>query len=169
MSIEWRDVVGFEGLYRISNDGQVFSISKNRNKKFCSSLRGYHKVQLSKDKKPKQFFVHRLVAFAFIPLVAGKKFINHKNGVKTDNSVPNLEWCNTSENTLHAYKHLGAKGRAKYEDIQYLAFATCLVKYKKNELKIMTPTAFNWSLRSGRNPTTIAIKEFLKEFSLIKD
>lgn len=47
---------------------------------------------------------HRVVAESFLPKVAGKDYINHKNGIKTDNRVENLEWCTKSENTTHAYE-----------------------------------------------------------------
>src|SRR5699024_1348986 len=59
---------------------------------------------LYKDKIPKYFPVHRLVAMAFIPNPDNKPQVNHINGNKKDNCVKNLEWCTSSENNLHAYK-----------------------------------------------------------------
>lgn len=65
--------------------------------------KGYIEVSLYKDKKCKIYLVHRLVATSFIDNLDNKKYINHKNGIKNDNRVYNLEWCTQSENMQHAY------------------------------------------------------------------
>ena len=62
-------------------------------------------MALSKESKEKRFYIHRLVAKAFIPNHENKSQINHINGNKLDNSVENLEWCTNSENQRHAIKH----------------------------------------------------------------
>ena len=60
---------------------------------------------MKNEGKRYDFTIHRLVALAFIPNEENKPFINHKNGIKTDNRVENLEWCNQSENVTHAVKN----------------------------------------------------------------
>jgi hypothetical protein len=69
------------------------------------NINGYIDVSLYKDKKCKIYLVHRLVALNFLDNLDNKKYINHKNGVKTDNRVYNLEWCTHSENMQHAYNN----------------------------------------------------------------
>jgi hypothetical protein len=126
--IIWKDIPGYEGLYQISNDGQVKSLerktytitplgeiihSQTKPSRIMKptntrgkSKSGYSFVFLSKETK-KPMMVHRLVALAFLPPVEGKPLVNHKNGKKLDNRLENLEWCNKSENSLHSYHVLG--------------------------------------------------------------
>lgn len=97
----WKDIQGFEGLYQVSNFGNVFSFKTN--KRIVGGLcRNYRIVDLKKDKKRHILFVHRLVAQAFIPNPENKKEINHKNLNKLDNRVSNLEWVSRKENIQHA-------------------------------------------------------------------
>lgn len=101
------DIKGYEGLYAVTDDGRVWSYpkaTKHNGKMITLSPHrsGYITVELSKNGKQKRFYVHRLVAQAFIP--NEKKEVNHKNGIKTDNRVENLEWVTSSENKLHAEK-----------------------------------------------------------------
>ena len=65
---------------------------------------GYYYVNLYKNGTPRHYYVHRLIAEAFIPNPNNKPEINHKNGVKTDNRIANLEYCTAKENVIHAYK-----------------------------------------------------------------
>ena len=113
----WNDVVGYKGYYKVSDRGRVKSLErvinrttskqkiKERILKASCTETGYKKVVLYKNNKKKTKKVHRLVAESFIENPYKKKTINHKNGIKTDNSVCNLEWATYSENNKHAYKN----------------------------------------------------------------
>ena len=121
----WKDIDGYEGYYQISNRGRVKSLTrktkyqnttrklKEKIKSAFISTTGYERVELSRDNSNKKYNVHRLVATAFIPKIEGKEFVNHINGIKTDNRVENLEWCSCSENELHAYRIGLAKNSEK--------------------------------------------------------
>ena len=109
----WKDVVGYEGLYQVSNLGRVKSVitwngyeylKKEKIMKPFENKRGYKSIGFTKDGKTITYRLHRIVAQAFIPNPENKPIINHKNGVKSDNRVENLEWCTYSENTIHAIK-----------------------------------------------------------------
>lgn len=106
---EWKFIKGYEGLYEISSLGNVMSLNSNNSNQSKLLVggfsNGYRQVGLNGINKTKRVKVHRLVAIAFIPNTEKKPFINHKNGIKTDNRVENLEWCTSKENYIHAYKN----------------------------------------------------------------
>lgn len=106
----WKDVVGYEGLYQVSNLGNVKSLnyrSKGISKILkYSLLYGYPSLSLTKDGIYKTYRIHRLVAIAFIDNPNNKPQVNHKNGNRADNSLNNLEWVTNKENVIHAYKVL---------------------------------------------------------------
>lgn len=107
---EWRSVVGWEGLYEVSNLGRVRS--KTRYKKVLKGYvipSGYVEVILSTKNKGKHKLVHRLVCESFIPNPQAKPCVNHKDGNKTNNCVLNLEWVTYSENERHSFDVLGKK------------------------------------------------------------
>lgn len=108
MKEKWKDVVGYEDLYQVSNRGQV----KRNNKilRFNQNRNKYLAVSLSKHGVVKTFRIHRLVALAFIERKDSKKnVVNHLDGNRTNNRVENLRWSTISENHLHAYQVLGKK------------------------------------------------------------
>lgn len=98
---EWKDIQGYEN-YSVSSCGKVFSKKNNLLLRPYTNECGYLKVVLY-GKLRKTFSVHRLVGLAFLEPVAGAKDLNHINGIKTDNSLGNLEWTTSKENTVHAF------------------------------------------------------------------
>ena len=102
----WKPVVGYEKQYRVSSLSRVKSIDRKRKLILSPGLnKRYLFVSLTKNKKHKPKRIHRLVAEAFIPNPQKYRIVNHKNGIKTDNRIENLEWCTYSENLTHAYKN----------------------------------------------------------------
>lgn len=108
--IEWVDIA--PGKYQINKDGVVRSLvridSMGRiqggfNIKSSIGRGGYYSVSLRITNKQKTFFLHRLIAQAFIPNPENKPCVNHKNSNRLDNSIQNLEWCTISENNSHAH------------------------------------------------------------------
>lgn len=112
---EWRDVVGYEGLYEVSSLGRVRNVGDPRYigliMATIKSKAGYLRVGLSNGRKRRMFTSHRLVALAFVPNPEKKPQINHKDGNKMNNHPSNLEWCTAKEDRIHAVKHgLAATG-----------------------------------------------------------
>jgi hypothetical protein len=109
----WVDVKGYEGLYTVSNLGNVRSKHKRGvsvgNMKFNKGTGGYSYVHLHKNKQRKIRSVHSLVANAFIENKENKPQVNHINFIKTDNTVENLEWVTPSENGLHSFRNSDRK------------------------------------------------------------
>lgn len=111
----WKDIEGYEGLYQVSDTGEVRGLDRkttgNRHRtikgtvlKKGKTTTGYWLVVLSKDGKSKTHKVHRLVAKAFIENPLGKPNVNHIDNNPLNNNVSNLEWCTQSENVAHAYR-----------------------------------------------------------------
>lgn len=117
----WKDVNGYEGVYEVSNQGDVRSVDrviKCSNGKILNvkgknmtqrESRGYKRVGLSKGHKEKVYSVHRLVAKAFILNEFNKKTVNHIDGNRSNNMCSNLEWSTLSENIKHSFESLGKK------------------------------------------------------------
>ena len=96
----FKDIKGYEGLYQVSNLGNVksFHTGKERILKFKENRDNYLQVGLYKDGKGKNYYVHRLVAEAFIPKIEEKTHIDHIDGNRQNNNVNNLRWCSQKEN-----------------------------------------------------------------------
>ena len=126
MQENWKDIIGFEGLYQVSDMGRVKSLErfifkkmyggglhcykrKERIKKF-DIVRDYCTVELSKASTKERFKVHRLVATAFIPNPENKPVVNHIDNSPLNNCVTNLEWCTHKENIAHCVSQGRHKG-----------------------------------------------------------
>lgn len=103
--IEWREIEEYEGLYRISNTGQIFSYKSNKDLHPTIDTDGYQIVGLYKDNQQKKYKVHRLVATHFISNPLGLPQVNHKDENKQNNSVSNLEWCDARHNINHGSRN----------------------------------------------------------------
>lgn len=136
----WKDIEGFEGCYQVSNLGRVRSLDHkterlNRGRKQVITFKGkvltprkHTSGYLNIGIKRKNYYIHRLVAAAFIKKKEHQDSVNHIDGDKTNNSVENLEWCTHQENLNHAEK-MGlrfAKGEAnpmaklKISDVKFI-------------------------------------------------
>ena len=110
----WKDVKGYEGLYQVSNLGQVKRLGNDRQMrektlKGNKVKSGYMQVVLCKKGKSKPLYVHRLVAIAFIPNPNNHKEINHIDEIKTNNNFENLEWCNHKYNCNYGTRNIRRK------------------------------------------------------------
>lgn len=113
---KWKDVVGYENLYKVSNLGSVKRLSRESVDKLGRPYKlkekllkpnrikgGYFQLKLTRDKVEKSLLLHRLVCEAFHgPAPEGRNFVNHKDGDKSNNRADNLEWVSVQENTDHA-------------------------------------------------------------------
>lgn len=101
----WKDIEGYEGLYQVSNYGNVKSMERTIYKRKCKTImktpslsgKGYLKTSLCKNGKIKYAFIHRLVAQAFIPNPENKPTVDHIDRNKLNNNVNNLRWATYTE------------------------------------------------------------------------
>lgn len=114
-----KDIPGFEGLYAITEDGRVWSYPKSwitgrenhslSHKGFFKKARldgrGYYCIELSKNKKVSPHKIHRLIAKTYIANPKNYPLVNHKNHIRNDNRIENLEWCTYSQNNLFYRNH----------------------------------------------------------------
>ena len=105
MRVKWKDIPNYIGLYSVSNLGEVKSLRFNRLlKPSPHNGTGYLRVSLTKEGVTKVFYVHRLVAEAFLPY-ENRLEVNHIDGDKNNNRLSNLEWVTHHENVLHSHRN----------------------------------------------------------------
>lgn len=138
----WKDVIGYEGLYQVSNKGNVRSLQRincygrtvpAKVRKICINKKnGYAYVNLSKYGKRKNIALHRLVAFAFVDNPNGYETVNHKDENKLNNTSDNLEWMSLADN---------------------LRYGTHDERARKNRPDMSGKNHFNYGLRGSRAKT----------------
>ena len=168
-----KDIPGYEGLYAITEDGRVWSyprewingrgkIHKHNGKwlKF-NNKKGYNTCTLRKNNKAKYYTVHRLVAVIYLANPNNYPQINHKNGIKTDNRVENLEWCTASYNQLHNIHVLGNNQRVLNQsgEDNYMAKLndSSILEIKEKYLKGFTRTQLAKNYNCSRTLISLII------------
>lgn len=149
---QWKDVEGYEGRYTISDRGRVKSLLSDIIMRPAKNSRGYSTIALMRGsrKSQKSFKVHTLVAAAFLGPRPEDLEVNHKNGVKTDNCIDNLEYVTRTENMRHAWDTglfqtpRGSKnGRAKLTEKDVLKIRRLIGVKKHKEIAKMFGVAPN--------------------------
>ena len=181
----WKSIENYNGFYEVSNMGRIRSVNrtvyfkngKGKRDYIGKILRvryrnGYAIVNLNKNKECKTFQVHQLVARHFIPNPNGYPIINHKDGIKSNNKVENLEWCDYKYNNHHAIENhlteINIEGILQsnkehrisvvcVKDLKILHFSDCsrsMARWLIDE-KIIKGISFNTVARAIRNYSNI--------------
>jgi hypothetical protein len=157
--LEWKPVPGFEDAYEMN----VRGIVRSKNARYYHKVLphkisgGYPAVKLSKNGVESTQFLHRLLALAYIPNPECKAEVNHKNGIKNDYRLENLEWATHQENVLHAYQ----SGLASRQGQMKKVVNNCSGKAYKNAKEAAEAESINYSTLktylngTRRNPTCL--------------
>lgn len=105
MAVVWKDVKDYEGLYKVSEYGDVWSVRSEIILKTATGTTEYKRVTFSKKGKHKHYPIHRLVAENFIDNIYNKSCVNHIDENKENNHYSNLEWCTHKENNNHGTRN----------------------------------------------------------------
>ena len=159
------DVVGFEGLYKVSEDGVIYTFS-NRNGKYNYPLRqnldkdGYAYVKLFKNGKYHNARVNRVVAKAFIPNPQNKPIVNHIDFNRANNNVCNLEWTTAKENSQHSSKagRYDSKCKRKVVSIDKNGNEKTYLSISQAEKETGTPTSNIVKVCRGLRPLANGFK-----------
>lgn len=171
----WKDIPGYEGLYQVSNRGNVRSLNWGnrgiiRNLYLKKHNRGYRHVELTKNGQRKAFTVHRLVATVFIPNPNKHPSINHKDEDRTNNRVENLEWCTHSYNVRYSDARRSRKGKHYGRKIVQTDDDGCFVAEWPDLVALKKQTGFHpWSIVQccdGHRKTAYGFKwQFADEYN----
>ena len=170
---EIKQIKNFEDYY-CDSKGNIYHNKLNYlyKMKLDAHVSGYLYIRLNKKNKSKRFRVHRLIAEHFLENLESKPHVNHKDGIKTNNSVENLEWVTISENTKHAFNLGLAKNKKGFEDSQSIQVDV----YDEKKIFIKTCGSIKEAMREfGANETTIGrrikekqLKPYKKKYIFLK-
>ena len=136
---EWKNVIGYEGLYEVSNKGNVRNVRRNTLLRLTKTNYGYIQVSLYKNGIRTGLKVHRLVAEVFIPNPDNLPQINHKDEDKTNNNVTNLEWCTAKYNNNYGHRTenaINTRVKNGYADPDFIGFGLNEKEYIKQYSRI---------------------------------
>lgn len=147
MKEQWKPIKNYEGLYEVSNYGNIKSVKKNIVKTFRRDNSGYPRTNLSKNGKPTTVYIHRIVAETFIPNPDGKPTVDHIDRNVDNNHVDNLRWAdlydqraNQQDGRMRAIKLLD-KRTGKIMEFKSMAQASRYYGYHKEWIKDLRRTA----------------------------
>lgn len=156
---DYVDIKGYEG-YKINKLGQIISYKRKTPRLMTASIKGngYLEVTLIKEKGvSKQIALHRLIAETFINNPNNYKYVNHINGNICDNRIENLEWCTSSQNSLHSIYVLKNKTYTQkviiVDGIRFESLKKCAECYKINAKNLSGQLAKGIIPRALRNKT----------------
>ena len=163
MEVECKDVVGFEKYYQVSRDGRIFSkgrifVRKNGWVMTCRPMelvqkdngRGYMTVMLYDENKGRRFYVHRLVAKAFVDNPNNLPQVNHKDENKYNNLPHNLEWCTAMYNM-----HYGEASKIRWE-MARKSLSKPVIQYKDGKEIARYPSSRAAAKALGVSPSSIS-------------
>lgn len=158
-------IPNYEDYYAIKNDGVVIRIDSGKAlKPSINPQTGYLYVSLWKNNEGKTFSVHRLVANAYLPNPDNKPFVNHKNSIRTDAYVGNLEWCTQSENISHGYTYGFMTQEQRRNNTEFE-----LELLLKTVLGGQTMTSIATSLGIGLSRLTVNLRRKATELGLLQE
>jgi 3-methyladenine DNA glycosylase AlkC len=177
METEWKQILGFEGLYSINSNGEIrrdANMGRHNKLPIGGKLKpslgknGYYYVRLFKDGESKSYYIHRLVAETFIGSIEKGLQVNHKNGDKLNNTVNNLEIVTHKQNQEHAWRtglrHYGEKhhsAKLTSSDVEEIRRLSATGKHTQREIGEMFGVSrgcilgiiynINWVTQTGSN------------------
>lgn len=161
----WKDVVGYEGVYMVSNLGNVKSLNWRglgieRNLYLKNHNKGYLQVELASGGIKKMYMVHRLVASAFIENPNNLPQVNHKDEDKKNNKVDNLEWCDQQYNTLYSLRlHENVSSGKRIPKRRNS-------KYTRNDFKVSQLTMDGKLIKEWESPRQVFVETGMSDWSI---
>jgi hypothetical protein len=163
----WKDIEGYEGLYKISSFGNVFSVKRNKIMLFkVHGHKGYKKIQLNINKQKKYFRISRLVAKHFIPNPENKKLVDHIDRNPSNNHISNLRWATYTENLGNQLSRKGSS--SKYKGV----FFHKATKKWQAEVRVDKVKKYLGSFTCEKEAALVynkKAKELFGEFALLND